>query len=304
LLWNHSALVQNVVAAAGSIYEPNGAALATLVLQPGEVVRVVSDASLWFIVGRYQPQQGIWPVGTLTGLTLSVASTTSVGIAVGTCRNEDAGQPYNMTLGAAITKTFSNWAVGSGNGGLDTGTIAANTWYYIHLIRKDADGTLDAVISLSATAPTMPAGYTARRRIGAIRTNASSQVTAFIQVGDHFMLDAPVADATSTVSSSAAQLVTLSVPPISGIEADFEFSADSSSFGFVLVSSPLTSDLAPSSTVAPYFTVIAASTNSRGYARLRIPINASGQIRHRNTSSSNTTITIVTHGWYDSRGRV
>jgi hypothetical protein len=245
-----------------------------------------------------------WAPGTLVGLTLSRASATTVGIATGFARNEDSGTAFNMTLASAITKSLSTWAAGTGNGGLDTGSIAASTWYEVWLIRKDSDGSIDALLSLSATAPTMPSGYTARRRLGAIKTDGSSQVTAFIQVGDQFLWDSPVADASSSVSSAAAQLVTLSVPPIAGIEADFEFSADSSSFGFVLVSSPLTSDLAPSSTVAPYFTVIAASTNSRGYARLRIRTNGSGQIRHRNTNSASTTVNIITHGWIDTRGRV
>ena len=58
--------------------------------------------------------------GVLYGLTLSAAgSSASFGIA--------AGAASGMVLGSAYTKTTSSWAVGSGNGALDTGAIANNT---------------------------------------------------------------------------------------------------------------------------------------------------------------------------------
>lgn len=61
----------------------------------------------------------------------------------------------------------------SGVNGLDTGILAANTWYYTHLIAK-ADGTKAGLLSASATAPTLPAGYTFSARSGAIRTDGSA----------------------------------------------------------------------------------------------------------------------------------
>jgi hypothetical protein len=45
----------------------------------------------------------------------------------------------------------------SGANGLDTGTEANSTWYHVFVIAKD-DSTVDALISTSATAPTMPSG--------------------------------------------------------------------------------------------------------------------------------------------------
>lgn len=264
----------------------------------GQVLSITGGMPAW------TSNNTTWPPGTIYGLTLSQASTTTIGIAAGGCANEDGGTAYNIVIGSALTKGLGAWAAGTGSGGLDTGSIAASTWYHVHLIRKDSDGTIDALLSLSAIAPTMPASYTARRRIGAIKTNGSAQITPFIQVGDQFLWDMPIADSSSTVSSTSAQLVALSVPPSINAEAEIEFSAESTTFGYVLVSSSLTSDQAPSSTATPYFTVIAASAGSRGYARLRIRTNGSGQIRHRNTSSASTTIIIITHSWIDTRGRM
>jgi hypothetical protein len=61
----------------------------------------------------------------------------------------------------------------TGAGGLDTGVLAASTWYSVWRIGK-ADGTRSWLISLSATAPTMPAGYTHKARVGWIRTDGSA----------------------------------------------------------------------------------------------------------------------------------
>lgn len=245
-----------------------------------------------------------WAPGTLVGLTLSRVSATTVGIATGFARNEDTGTAFNMTLASAITKSLSTWAAGTGNGGLDTGSIAASTWYEVWLIRKDSDGSIDALLSLSATAPTMPPGYTARRRLGAIKTDGSSQVIPFVQDGDDFLWSTPIADASSAITSNVAQLVTLSVPPVAGVSADFEFSGVSNTFGHILVSSSLVPDAAPSTTVAPYFTVIAASGDGRGYARLGVKTGSSGQIRYRNDTTASTTIYVITYGWADPRGRL
>lgn len=68
----------------------------------------------------------------------------------------------------------------SGLLGLDTGTLDADTWYYIWGIAKD-DDTVSAIISLSASAPTLPAGYTWSVLLGAARSNASKKLVGFRQ---------------------------------------------------------------------------------------------------------------------------
>jgi len=70
----------------------------------------------------------------------------------------------------------------SGAGGLDTGAEAANTWYYVWAIAKE-DFTVSSLLSLSSTTPTMPSGYTKKRRVGAIRNNASSNFLEITQDG-------------------------------------------------------------------------------------------------------------------------
>lgn len=60
----------------------------------------------------------------------------------------------------------------SGANGLDTGSLAADTWYSVWVIYNSNTSTTAGLISLSTTAPTMPAGYTFKARIGWIRTES------------------------------------------------------------------------------------------------------------------------------------
>ena len=128
--------------------------------------------------------------GSLSGLTLANDATypnTHVTIATGQAR--DSTDSFDLRLTTGLVKRLDQaWAVGTGNGALDTGSVAANTGYWIHLIRKTSDGTLDVLMSTSATNPTLPSGYGAFRRLGAVLTDASGYIRKFTQHGDYFEL--------------------------------------------------------------------------------------------------------------------
>ena len=66
----------------------------------------------------------------------------------------------------------------SGALGLDTGSEAGDTWYYLWIISKNDDET-SAMLSLSSTTPTMPAEYVNKSRLHAIRNDGSSNILKF-----------------------------------------------------------------------------------------------------------------------------
>lgn len=74
-------------------------------------------------------------------------------------RHLETGQPVVMPF-TNVTADIT----GSGAGGLDTGSPAGTTWYYVWAI--SAGTTAAALLSTSSTAPTMPDGYIARALIG------------------------------------------------------------------------------------------------------------------------------------------
>jgi len=123
-----------------------------------------------------------------------------------------------MDLVTGVVKGIdAAWTVGTLVGGLDTGTVAANTLYAIWLIKRSDTGVVDALLSLSFTAPTMPANYDLKRLIGAVRTDATSDLVPFKQVGDHFTYlwnDTPVADiADASITSLAWVTAAILCPP-------------------------------------------------------------------------------------------
>jgi hypothetical protein len=101
----------------------------------------------------------------------------------------------------------ATWVAGDTNGGLDTGTIAANTGYHVYLIYNVGTTTLDVLISLSATAPTLPSGYTKFRRIGSMLTNSTPALRDFVQVGRWFNLEARTTDFSAQANGSASNFL-------------------------------------------------------------------------------------------------
>lgn len=83
-------------------------------------------------------------------------------------------------LAIAVNVTANIAATGANPNALDTGAEAGDTWYYIWLIYNGT--TVASLISASATAPTLPTGYTYKALIGAVRNDGSSN---FVKTYQH-----------------------------------------------------------------------------------------------------------------------
>jgi len=118
--------------------------------------------------------------GFLNGARLAFASVAS--ITIGTTSEESDARDSTDVLTMRWTGTLTASLASSGAAGLDTGTEAANTLYHVFVI-GDTSGvnTPRAMISLSATAPTMPTGWDVFRRLGSIR-NEGLNLLDFTQV--------------------------------------------------------------------------------------------------------------------------
>ena len=105
---------------------------------------------------------------------------------------------YKTSVIRGLNVSFNGATAGAG--GLDTGVIAANTWYYIHVIYNPTSAVTAALLSLSATAPTLPTGYSRSAMIGAAR----SVDGAFLQ---STQVDNNVLYMTSVVSANFTQVL-------------------------------------------------------------------------------------------------
>jgi hypothetical protein len=242
------------------------------------------------------------PVNYLSGLTLSNNGSDAVNdIDIATGGARDSTDAYSMVLASALTKRLdASWAVGTNQGGLDTGVIA-NAVYHVFLIARPDTGVVDALFSTSATAPTMPTNYTLRRRIGAIQRVAGS-ILAFTQTGDEFRLTNAVADVSANNPGTAAVTRNLSVP--AGVKVVAIIGATVTTGGASVAayfSDLATTDEDPASSLLYQ---LGSTTSLSGGFVGAITTNTSGQIRSRlSASSAAITLSIKTIGWIDRRGR-
>ena len=125
--------------------------------------------------------------GSIQGLTYSnnvADATNDIDIAVGAAM--DGTNTRMMVLAAALTKKLdAAWAVGTNQGGLDTGAIA-DTDYFIWQIERSDTGVVDVGFDVSASSPTMPTNYDRKRYIGAI-IRSGATIRPFTQVGNLFL---------------------------------------------------------------------------------------------------------------------
>lgn len=245
--------------------------------------------------------------GYLSGLTGSTAGGSgTMAIAAGAAN--DTAHGGIMVLASAISKTTASWAVGSANGGLDTGAIAANTWYHFYEIERPDTGVVDVAFSVSASAPTtggsIPAAYTLSRRIFSWKTDGSSHWIAATQTADQFIWTSAVIDMNGVTLTASRVSTTLTVPTGIVVNALFRSFLSSSTGAASIFTSLQEADVAPTTGVAnaavgPADLVVSNGNEAGSFARLT---NTSAQIGVR----SNTTTGILstyTYGWIDTRGK-
>lgn len=113
----------------------------------------------------------------------------------------------------AKSVSFTVDITASGVNGLDTGSEASNTWYYVHAVYNGT--STNGLISASATAPTLPSGYTYSALMGVIRNDGSGDFFPFLQK-DRKISTQPnsVFASVAGVSSFTSVSVSSQVPPI------------------------------------------------------------------------------------------
>lgn len=251
------------------------------------------------------------PTGYLFGLGLSNNGsdvTNDIDIQPGKCRSSTDGA--DLVLVSGLTKRLdAAWTVGSGNGGLDTGAIGNNT-YHVWLIKRSDTGVVDALFSLSASAPTMPASYDYKRRIGSIvRTGAA--IKTFVQDGDLFVWKVPVQDVDALNPGTAAVTRTLTLPVGIRVEARITAlgigtAAATDNPAGIFISDLTQTDTAPTGAgVITQYVYSGAAAALYVASMMRVFTNTSAQVRSRiEVSVAATRFRIVTHGWIDNRGRL
>ena len=155
------------------------------------------------------------PIYYTNNCVVSWASNTTLTVTTGQTRNStnvaDIVESSSSTINAAV----------NGVNGLDVGTFAASTWYYIFAIGSSLNNSVPAyLISASATAPTLPAGgYDVFSLVGTWVTDSSTHFVNGYVAGNgnvrDFFYDTPIQVITNGASATAVAVdVSAAVPPI------------------------------------------------------------------------------------------
>ena len=117
--------------------------------------------------------------GTFKNLKVQTTSNTAIAVTANQIAVSDGSSSFTTIFAASLT--INSGTVGAN--GLDTGAISSGTWYYVYAIYNVNTSTAAGLMSLSSTAPTLPAGYAQFARVGAVITDGSSHFLRTLQYG-------------------------------------------------------------------------------------------------------------------------
>jgi len=230
----------------------------------------------------------------LAGLDLSnnaTAPNTKLDVAAGVCTDSTNVRMLSMTASTLDCGTV-------GANGLDTGSLANNTWYHVFTIGQ-IDGTTAVLASASLGSPVMPTGYAIRRRIGSFKTDGSAHIVPFSQRGDEFLWVTPVSVLGDTGIAFPTALANLTMMVPTGVVVSALFSGR---FGSTSPLAITFSALVQTGATASQANVAAHDRGDSIYAAVRTDTAGRVQWVADGSGSSQTRI-IYTHGWIDRRGR-
>lgn len=238
----------------------------------------------------------------LSGFEMSNGTDTDhdIDITAGYCADSTDAEWIDL---AAITKQIdAAWAVGSAAGGMDTGSVAADTWYHVWAILRSDTGVTDALFSTSVSAPTMPTNYDYKRRIGSVLTDSSANIIGFFQHGDSFYWKTRVLDGSGSVSTTELTK-TLTVPTGVVVLSLTNWSKEATGNSFAQVRSLENDDnsVVPNYDNANGVDLGFTTSGSALRQQMHIWTNTSAQIAVRASAAGNYGWTTV--GWMDMRGK-
>lgn len=229
----------------------------------------------------------------IEGLTLSKGTgLTSKCVQVLAGFDTDTGIDITTTI---VKSLDSSWAAGDGAGGLDTGTLQANSGYHVFAISGPSGS--DVLISASAVNPVMPSGYDTKLRRGGVITDASKNVRPFIQNGNHFALEVPIALGWGDFSGGAFISKQLIVPLGVKLRAEIFLTTVASTAGYVAVRDPdaVTTDLINSAIFYQVANVVSAG------AVANVWTDAAGHLLVGGLQTTTVTSAGFLRGWEDLR---
>ncbi|WOH83684.1 hypothetical protein RX327_11410 [Bradyrhizobium sp. BEA-2-5] len=181
---------------------------------------------------------------------------------------------------------------------VDTGALA-NGFYHVFVIKNPTTAAVDVLMSRSATAPTMPAGYTLLRRVGAVWHNSGRLFSQILQRGREFFWVGSSLDFTTNTLGTTLQTFALgSIPTGVRVKAYINIIAWCPTINTVWWTHETgLFDNAPGYSVGGNGIEVTSSTSGNAND-LQIWTDTAAQICAR-SAAANTSYRCFTRGWFD-----
>lgn len=310
LVGNASGQYEPISKGALGIQDPNGSLgkLAALTLTPQQILQTDDEGALKQVALSPGALLGTDANSNIVGISQSVltqsdffrgfayspnasAPTSRLDIAAGMCR--DATNAFTINLANPITKNVTAaFAVGNGNGALDTGTISIG-FFSIHAISNPTTGAADVLVSLSMNNPVMPAGFTARRWIGGFCY--AGGIIDFVATGDWHYYKTRIASVSAAPNGTTPQYRLLAVPLGAKCQVQAylqSYDSTATNPGWLIVRDPDAGSFTVSSAVADWFYETGKFIITRSFIRT----DNVGRVITADTNV-NGALTIAVEGW-------
>lgn len=187
----------------------------------------------------------------------------------------------NVNLTVTITTAGAN--------GLDTGSESGSTWYHLWVIYNINSSTTAGLMSESATAPTLPSGYTYQGYVGAIYNDSSSDFEEIVQSGTLVGAQRQqIVQDTSGPTTYQSQSLAAYIPPTARTMLFEVRGDDDGSASWNAAVSPTNGDVGS--------VVLAHGAGELVRAQVELPILTSQQLYYKVNAATNN-ITIRLSGW-------
>jgi len=268
-------------------------------LQQDQYYKVIYDGTDFVLIGK-NPATTSTTGTTLLPDQITISNGTDLDHDIDfTAGNFNFDDGSGQAVATALTKQIdASWVAGDNAGGLDTGSVQANTFYYCYAIYNITTGVSDAIFTASYGSPTFPSGYTKKAYRGAILTDGSGNIRAFYRYGNRFLLDTIITDHAPSPSSTTFTSYQVSVPRINNIIG--LLSASITYTGSGVVSQNMF--WRPTGSSSSLYEISAGAVS--GYTGKRNPfqaiINDNGIVDIRfDFTSPSTDFAVRTEGWID-----
>jgi hypothetical protein len=187
-------------------------------LQQDQYYKVIYDGTDFVLIGK-NPATASTTGQSLLPNPITISNGTDsdhdIDFTAGNFQFDDGSGQAVVT---ALTKQIdAAWVAGDNAGGLDTGSVAADTFYYCFAIYNPTTSTADFLFSASYSSPTLPSGYTKKKYVGSILTDGSANIRLFYQNGNRFLLDTIITDHSASPTNGIYATYQMSVPRIDNI---------------------------------------------------------------------------------------